>query len=76
MEEKKSIKDYVSENSAIINDLKTIIDNMASFIVNDNKNQESTSTPEVNCLVSELSKQNDDLKTIIEKASKILNILR
>ncbi len=73
---KVSIKDYLSENSAIIKDLKITINSICVFLVNDDKSKEEVKQAEVDCLMTELRQQNDDLKTIIEKASKILNTLR
>lgn len=71
-----SIKDYVSENSAIINDLTVIINNIDAFIQGDKDHKENVEKSTLNCLMEEIRNQNNDLKTVLEKAEKILNILR
>lgn len=73
--EKRSVKDYMSENSAIINDLKITINRIEEFFSNTNKELVESVNKEPTCFIEEIKKQNDDLRTLIEKSQRILNSL-
>ena len=73
--EKRSVKDYMNENSAIINDLKITINRIEDFFSNANREVAECVNKEPTCFLEEIKKQNDDLKTLIEKSQRILNSL-
>lgn len=73
--EKRVVKDYMNENSAIINDLKITINRIEDFFNNANKELAESVNKEPTCFIEEIKRQNDDLKTLIEKSQRILNSL-
>jgi hypothetical protein len=74
--EKRSIKDYISENTAIINDLLITINHIDVFVQGDKNHKENIENPEPSCLFEEIRVQSNDLKIALEKAQEILEILR
>lgn len=73
--EKRVVKDYMNENSVIINDLKIAINRIENFFNNANKELVEGVNKDPTCFIEEIKRQNDDLKTLIEKSQRILNSL-